>query len=451
MTATALCYQTARRLRFGDAIGKWLAPVITSVAVLYNFLLCFVNTNLHGIGPSIVISTEIALIGMALGLVWNRSYTLYVILLLLAAYFYTVMLIRFELDPIVLRNVLIPIAFYFLGRHFGSVRTADRLVLVLLAIALGVALWEWLALNTYFRYFNVSDYYIARGTADLEDQQRFLDYFQGFFNSTRFDNRTLLPFLGNHRVSGIFLEAPSVGNFGAIVFAWTLLRPHRISAFIARTVAILMIIVLADSRFGLYFCVIEVLIYALSPVIRPTALFVAPFLMVLALLYVGVVEPKTIGNDIAGRFVLAGHILTSIDPAQVFGLEPSGIKSGVRFAMNEITDSAYAYVLVEIGIIGAALLWGLFVYAPVPTRDAWRFKTIVAFYYVLLMTVAASPFTIKTAALLWFLFGTLNNNEPQSWPIARVFPTDLFRRRAGLFGGPELPPMDAPSGATKEA
>ena len=425
MTTIALDYEKARQLRYGDALGKWLAPVIISAAVLYNFLLCFVNTKLHGISPSTVISVEIALVGMALGLVWNRSRTLYVILVLLAAYFYTLMLIRFEFDPKILRDVLIPIAAYFLGRYFGSVRTADRLVLVLLLIAFGVALWEWIAVDAYLRYFNVSNYYIARGTADAEQQQFLYQYFQGFFNSTRFDDRTLLPFLGNHRVSGIFLEAPSVGNFGAIVFAWTLLRPHQISTFIAKTVAILMIIVLADSRFGLYFCVIEVLIYALSPVIRPTALFVAPFLMLLALLYVGVAEPKTNVNDIAGRFVYAGHILTSIDPAQVFGLEPSGIKGGVRFAMNEITDSAYAYVLVEIGIIGAALLWGLFVYAPVPTRDAWRFKTIVAFYYVLLMTVAASPFTIKTAALLWFLFGTLNNNEPQSWPDRAPIPNRL--------------------------
>src|SRR5262249_19037576 len=160
----------------------------------YNFVLCFLNTKLHGIGSSTVISVEVALIGMALGLVWNRSRTLYVILVLLAAYFYAIMLVRFEFDPKVLRDVLIPIAFYFLGRHFGSVSAADRLVTVLLLIALGVALWEWFAIDAFLRYFNVSDYYIARGTANPEEQQNMLDTFQGFFNSKRFDSRTLLPF-----------------------------------------------------------------------------------------------------------------------------------------------------------------------------------------------------------------------------------------------------------------
>jgi putative polymerase len=36
--------------------------------------------------------------------------------------------------------------------------------------------------------------------------------------------RNLLPFLGNHRVSSIFLEPASAGNFGIIVFMWALVR-----------------------------------------------------------------------------------------------------------------------------------------------------------------------------------------------------------------------------------
>jgi hypothetical protein len=33
----------------------------------------------------------------------------------------------------------------------------------------------------------------------------------------------------------------------------------------------------------------------------------------------------------------------------------------------------------------------------------------VALYIVILLTISTSLFTIKTAALLWFLLGTLNN------------------------------------------
>ena len=38
-------------------------------------------------------------------------------------------------------------------------------------------------------------------------------------------------------------------------------------------------------------------------------------------------------------------------------------------------------------------------------------KTFIAFYIIFLLTVSASLFSIKTAALLWFLYGTLNNQN----------------------------------------
>ena len=62
-----------------------------------------------------------------------------------------------------------------------------------------------------------------------------------------------------------------------------------------------------------------------------------------------------------------------------------------------------------------AASWALFVYAPVSNQDAFRFKTFIAFYVVILLTISASLFSIKTAALLWFLYGTLNAHAPMLW------------------------------------
>ncbi len=124
-----------------------LAAVVVFAAVLFNLALCFINTTLFGVGVSAVIAAEIALIGMALGLIWYRGYALYTILLLLTAYFFAVMLIRSELDPKIVRDLVIPIVF-FLGRYLGSFRSADRLVTLLIFVALGGALFEWLALKT---------------------------------------------------------------------------------------------------------------------------------------------------------------------------------------------------------------------------------------------------------------------------------------------------------------
>ena len=146
------------------ATQQTLAVFIVMATALFNLTLCFVNTTLFGIGINLVIGSEIALIAIALALTWYRGYAWYVVLLLLTAYFFAVMLIRSEFDAKIVRDLLIPIVFFFLGSHLGSLRSADRLVTTLIFIALGAALFEFLELNTYLHYFDVIHYYQARGT-----------------------------------------------------------------------------------------------------------------------------------------------------------------------------------------------------------------------------------------------------------------------------------------------
>ena len=348
----------------------------------------------------------------------------------MTAYFFALMLIRSEFDPKIARDLLIPIAFFFLGSYLGSLRSADRLVTVLIFVALGVALFEWLALNTYLHYFDVIHYYLARGTEQTLEADNAVGLFiKGtdttaglFINATRFGARTLLPFLGEHRVSGIFMEPVSVGNFGAIAFAWVLLRDFsRIWVFVAKILAILTIIVLADARFGFYLCIFTVVVYFAAPFIRPTMLFLAPFLAVIALVtYTGAHWQEAWGgNSITGRFLSAGNELIILDLWQVLGLRLSDV-----FVSGYAGDAGYGYALVKVGLVGLAAMWALFVYAPVFDEDAWRFKNFIAFYVVFLLTVSASLFSIKTAALLWFLYGTLNSPERVAWGDSLLTPAD---------------------------
>jgi putative polymerase len=399
---------------FHDALSlrRALAPFVVAGGVLYNFVLCFVNTRLFGISDNLGIAIEIVLVGTSLVLIWDCSSKLYALLLLIAAYFVAVMALRQNFDPKIVRDVLIPVVFYALGRYLGAFRSADRLVTVLLAIAFVTSIWEWLAPGIYLRFFDVVHYYIARGTLTGLDT----DVAPGlFFNGTRYDGRALLPFLGDERMSGMFLEPPSVGNFGVIVFAWLLLRDRQhILTFVVKTVAVLSIIVLADARFGLYFGILTVLLYFATPLIRPTMLLVAPFLFMIALIYyAGIHWQEVVDNSMSGRFVFSGTLLSSLDLSQVFGLEATDVKSGAGFATNNFGDSGYSYMLVTVGLAGVAALWALFVYMPARNPDAARFKNFVAFYFILLLSISSAVFTIKTAALLWFLLGTLNN--PTAW------------------------------------
>ncbi|MGC2079545.1 MAG: surface polysaccharide polymerase [Xanthobacteraceae bacterium] len=394
-------------------IGPTLAPLVVLAAVLANFGLCFVNTNVFKVNPSVVISCEIVLIAMAISLIWYRGAVLYIVFAALSVYFFSLMLVRTDFDPKIIRDLLIPFAFFFLGNYLGSLRSCDRLITVLILLTLGSALFELLALDTYLHYFDVIRYYVARGTTDPHVVAEGGLIIKGsgtaglYVNGTRFQDRTLLPFLGSHRVSGIFLEPVSVGNFGAIAFAWVLLRDRgRIWPLVAKTVAIAIILVLADARFGFYFCIFTLVLYLAVPVIRPTILFLAPFLVMIGLVaYAGGHWQEAPSSELAGRLMSAADSLVALDPWEVLGLR---INDG--FINSYSGDSGYGYVLGKVGLVGLIAIWALFVYAPVFDRDAWRFKVFVAFYAVSLLCISASLFTIKTAALLWFLHGTLNSH-----------------------------------------
>ena len=321
------------------ATRQRLVQVIVLATVLFNFVLCFVNTNLFGVGADVVIAAEITLIGMAFSLIWDRSNRLYAILLLLAAYFAAVMVIRNDFNPKIVRDLLIPIVFFFLGRYLGQLRSADRLVTLLIIIALGASLFEWLALDTYLHYFDVIHYYVARGTVLPGEDTSMAGGL--FFNGVRAEARTLLPFLGDHRVSGIFLEPPSVGNFGVIAFAWVLLRDRqRFWIFVAKLIAIMTLIVLADARFGMYFCIFTLALYAAAPIIRPVMVFIVPFLAMIALVtYAGVNWQESWSNTILGRFLLAGNVLSTLDPWQVFGLHITDSSTeGASFSQGQMVD-----------------------------------------------------------------------------------------------------------------
>jgi putative polymerase len=410
-TAWDLSATTSGEVSYTPATGRLLAPFVVGAAVLYNFFVCFVDTNLFGISPKLVILCEITLVGMAFGLIWYRTRVLYAILLPLAAYFFAVMVIRVDFDPKIVRDVLIPIAFFFMGSYLGSLRSADKLVTLLIIFALSAALFEWLALNTYLHYFDVMKYYVARGNEAnaavaggmlIKDTDTAASL---YINGTRFGARTLLPFLGDHRVSGIFLEPISAGNFGAIALAWVSLRDRRrFWAFTAKTLAIATILVLADARFGFYLSLFVLVIYLAAPVIRPTMLFLAPFLAMMIALVTDAAVGGHGGNDLIGRTFAAGHLLASLDAWQAFGLQ-----TGDVLVNDYAADSGYSYVLMKIGLVGFAAMWALFVYAPVGDKEAWRFKNFIAVYVVSLLVISASIFSIKTAALLWFLYGTLNN------------------------------------------
>ncbi len=368
-------------------------------AILFNFALCFVNTNLFRTGAGVVIGCEVALIGMTLALVMSRAFDLFVILAVYVAYTLFLAALQGSFDPKPARDLMIPVIFYFAARQLGSREDGDRLVWASIWIVLAVGLFEYGFLKQFVRLFDILGYYVSRGTVQAAAAELSGDRL--FASGMRYEGRTLLPMLGEHRVSSVFLEPVSVGNFGAICFSWIVLREWgRPLRMIVRLFPVVAIFTLADARFGLSVSLLSLVAFALAGLTSRVLVAVAPFAVIVALAAIGYAYPDVAwDNTLRGRILLGGQFLSKLDMADIFALVP-------HFEFN--ADSGYAYTLVKIGLAGFGAMWLLFVMAPARDMTSWRYRVFVAIYVTLLLVISNSIYSIKTAALLWYLVGALD-------------------------------------------
>ncbi len=368
-------------------------------AIVFNFLLCFVNTNVLRTSAGVVMLAEVALIGAAFLVSLRDSFDLLAIIAVFLAYMLFLGALQGSFDPKPARDILIPFVFYFAALRVADPRMGDRIVYVSIAIVLAVGLFEYAFLKQYTKLFDIIGYYVSRGTVQTGASELSEDRL--FASGMRYEGRTLLPFLGEHRVSSVFLEPVSVGNFGAICFAWIVLRHWgRPLAMALRLMPVVAIFVLADARFGLAVSLLSLIVFPLARFVGRPLVAMAPFALVLALAAVGFLYPDTAwDNTTRGRLLLSGQMLSNMSPAEVFAFVRTD-----RF----VSDSGYVYTLVKIGLVGFAATWLLYVLVPARSDAAWRFRVFVAAYICLLLTISNSIYSIKTAALVWFLMGALD-------------------------------------------
>ena len=70
-------------------------------------------------------------------------------------------------------------------------------------------------------------------------------------------------------------------------------------------------------------------------------------------------------------------------------------------------DSGYGYVINKFGVIGAVVLWAMFLLIPARTEQAQIFRGGLAYYICLSLCISQSMFTIKTAGFAWAIMGAL--------------------------------------------
>lgn len=392
-----LCqYRRAPQIQSAAQYRLWLKCVYAVVlgTLVFNFALAFVNTNAFRISESLVILSEMALLSAALFLVFSRNSVLLLLLLLYFSYMGLILALRPELDLKAIRDFLIPIVFYLIGRNFRRIEDADRLVWICAVVVLAVGFFEFLFLDLYTRIVSIFDYYVARGT--LTADSNFVEGSNLFVSSTRIGGRNFLAFLGNVRASSVFLEPVTMGNFGAFLCLWALFRSgmrYRMLMFAAAFAAV----VLPDARFGMLVCFALVAAAVLGHFLPRISWWALPVLVVLALaLYGGWSTAIGWTDDLGGRLLHASQLLQQVTPETLFGVERN-----IPF----LADNGFAYSLAQIGAVGLIALWTAYMFAPIADQRAIQFKALAATYIALLMTISNSFYSIKLAALFWVAAG----------------------------------------------
>lgn len=413
MSSTDLLSRPGRVLADNPDL-KWVAGALILAAITFNAVLCFLNTRGVAISNIHVMMSEALLISAAL--VACRNYlTIADISLIGLIVFCTLALsiLRYAgapadgFDPKISRDLIIPVVFLLLGKAVNDVKAADKIVFAATAIVLAFAILEYAALDSFLKMFGVAEYYIARGTLDASDWA--LDVSQGLMVSglrPSEQGRILLPFLGDHRVSSLFLEPSSLGNFGALVTLWAVMRSRmERKYYVWCALAGVFLIVLSDTRFNAYFLVLGIVILLLPPRLTTPVVLVLPFIVILALFLLGASTepyngiPEMEGRETYDRLLYSGLVLFDFDAYNWFGLETSRAQT---------FDSGYAYVISSVGIVGFTALWVLFMSLEGSSRYYFAFRNVIAVYFAALLCISSSQFTIKIAALLWFLLGALS-------------------------------------------
>ncbi|TGD93272.1 hypothetical protein [Methylobacterium nonmethylotrophicum] len=388
--------------------ADWRAPYqaraafgVLIAALVFNAALCFLNTAGFPVTGGSVIGAEVAIIAVTLSFALDERPGPWLILAGLVSYGLLLLALRGSTDVKGVRDFLIPVVFYNLGLRSPDLRSADRAVLACGVIVVVMGLFEYGLFDIYQTYFNIVRYYVARGSMSVAEINELTGSL--FTSGIRPDSRTILPFLGPHRVSSVFLEPVSAGNFGAVLFSWALYRRTmrgRAWLFLCAAVTI----ILADARFGAYVCVAVagamLVAYRLSRLLW----FALPFTILLGLTVYGFESMQvTWQNDISGRLLWAALLITSLPPEGVMGILPDKLF---------LSDSGYAYALTQLGVAGTVAAWSLYVLMPARNPDGWRLRCAMAVYICLLLVISDSPFSIKTAALVWFMLGAADGAEP---------------------------------------
>ncbi|ODR93669.1 hypothetical protein AUC70_12605 [Methyloceanibacter stevinii] len=377
--------------------------VLVLAAICFNAVLAFINGNVTKLSAQHVMLVEAVLVlgAQAYAIVhFNRHMTPWYAFIVLVGLFSIIRMAAIgEVELKYFRDFLLIQTFVVLGMASSS-RLAVRMMMLACAIVIaGIAL-EAISVSTFSKLFDVKDYYIATRGMDFgeftyEDSDLYV-------SATRYQGR-FIPFFGLHRMSSIFLEPVSLGNFVLIVvcFALAFWRDLTTRQRVFICLSVILMIVASDGRQAIATSALILGLAVFTRIVVPNvAIFILPLVILGAILAVGVLDLHSGADDMPGRLAYTVELMGRMQPIDYFGLSDR--------LVPEAADSGIVFMIITHSIVIFAVLWILTVVSlDGSTRARADYLNSIWLYLALAMLVSYSFVSIKTAAPLWFLYGVL--------------------------------------------
>jgi len=385
--------------------GRWRDRAIETVLVLgigSSFLMALVNANVTVVSPAMTYALELAVYAACfmLGL-WRLDRARAALVVGGLGVLVALVLLRYaaswQFDPKFLRDALIAFAFLVLGAAYGG--RVPRLCLWLALLIAVVAGFELAAPEVYGDLVNPKSYFVnARGASATgfwnEDSNLYV-------SATRPQARNFLSSTTLPRASSIFVEPVTMGNFIIFFAAVVLAFGHRLRPIgrLASFALVLFLIVASDGRLAAGTCLLMLLAAPFFARLDQRLAFV----VFAAVLLAGAALVRLAGVDafddtMLGRIFFSVQSIEGLSLAQWLGLEPG---SAYRYF-----DSGIAYFIASQSLPGViAFALGYSFLLILPGTGGRMFKHLAIFAFALSLLVSNGYFSIKTAALWWFVCG----------------------------------------------
>jgi len=392
---------------FATFHNQWMPALIVIAAVLFNAVLAILNGHFVRVNQYFVVGTELLLVvtAHAIALSNFRPQMLRWYILIGALFAIAILrgLVLQDFDAKLFRDVLLIPTFILLGITFKP-RGLPTLIVLLVGIYAVFMVLEAVNTPAYASLFKIQDFYIdTRGFTEANFWNKDSPLFA---SAIRPDGR-FLDIVELHRLSSVFLEPVGSETFCIIVWTFICTCYNRLSrgVLVGLFITTLAMIVGTDGRLALVMSGIILVLCLIAPRLpRALSFFYLPSIAASVALLVYLAALRYDIDDFGGRLAFSMHLLGQFDVAELLGVSNT--------LLRPAADAGLAYLILSQSLFGALLLWSFIsLGSRQDTLPQIRYIHSTCLWLSLFMMVGAAFLTIKTAALLWFIYGSLQRDE----------------------------------------